>query len=258
MAVSDIPFPFQFAGVRVGRVGGQYVANPSEEERAQSDIDVIMAANRDSIFMVEGGGKEVSEPDMIEALLFGQRAIEPLLQAQEKLGEGGQRAEAHLREGRRWRKAWRRRSARSRSSGCARRTRSTRSTSGTAQLSQIKKDVVAQLCAPGTGAPFEGKEKDVKQAFEDLKYDYMRRMITHEGKRIGGRALRRRSAPSPARWACCRARTARRSSPAARRRAWSPPRSAPPTTSSGWRASRDSPSASSCCTTTSPRTRWAR
>ncbi len=85
MAVSDIPFPFQFAGVRVGRVNGQLVANPSEEERAQSDIDVIMAANRDSIFMVEGGGKEVSEADMIEALLFGQRAIEPLLQAQEKI-----------------------------------------------------------------------------------------------------------------------------------------------------------------------------
>src|ERR1700682_27691 len=57
MAVSDIPCPFQFAGVRVGRVNGQFVANPSEEERAQSDIDVIMAANRDSIFMVAGGGK---------------------------------------------------------------------------------------------------------------------------------------------------------------------------------------------------------
>src|SRR5256884_6045788 len=87
MAVSDIPFPFQFAGVRVGRVGGNLVANPSEEERAQSDIDIIMAANRDSIFMVEGGGKEVSEGDMIEALLFGQRAIEPLLKVQEQMAK---------------------------------------------------------------------------------------------------------------------------------------------------------------------------
>src|SRR3954470_5922260 len=87
MAVSDIPFPFQFAGVRVGRVGGNFIANPSEDERAQSDIDVIMAANRDSIFMVEGGGKEVNEADMIEALLFGQSAIEPLLQIQEKLAK---------------------------------------------------------------------------------------------------------------------------------------------------------------------------
>src|SRR5437588_11649420 len=85
LAVSHVPFPIQFAGVRVGRVNGQFVANPSEEERNQSDIDVIMAANRESIFMVEGGGKEVSENDMIEALLFGQRAIEPLLKAQEEM-----------------------------------------------------------------------------------------------------------------------------------------------------------------------------
>src|SRR3954451_17077604 len=56
------------------------------------------------------------------------------------------------------------------------------------QLSQIKKDVVAQLC--GEGQPFAGKEKDVKTALEDLKYDYMRRMITHDGKRIGARDTR--------------------------------------------------------------------
>src|SRR3954447_17172635 len=87
MAVSDIPFPFQFAGVRVGRVGGQFIANPSEEERAQSDIDVIMAASRDSIFMVEGGAKEIDENTMIEALLFGQRAIEELLDRQERLSK---------------------------------------------------------------------------------------------------------------------------------------------------------------------------
>src|SRR3954471_7754306 len=87
MAVSDIPFPFQFAGVRVGRVNGNLVANPSETEREQSDLDIIMAANRDSIFMVEGGGKEITEEAMIEALLFGQRAIEPLLEVQEKLAK---------------------------------------------------------------------------------------------------------------------------------------------------------------------------
>src|SRR5438445_3500246 len=91
MAVSDVPFRFQFAGVRVGRVGGQFVANPSATARDQSDIDVIMAANRDSIFMVEGGGKEVSENDMIEALLFGQRAIAPLLEAQEQLAKSVKR-----------------------------------------------------------------------------------------------------------------------------------------------------------------------
>src|SRR5207245_11697404 len=83
--VSDIPFPFAFAGVRVGRVGGKFIANPSEQEREQGDVDIVMAASRDSIFMVEGGAKEVDEPTMIEALLFGQQAIHQLLDAQEEM-----------------------------------------------------------------------------------------------------------------------------------------------------------------------------
>src|SRR4051812_28220959 len=85
LAASDIPFPFAFAGVRVGRVGGKLIANPSEEERTQGDLDVIMAASRDSIFMVEGGAKEIDENTMIEALLFGQQAIHQILDAQEQL-----------------------------------------------------------------------------------------------------------------------------------------------------------------------------
>jgi polyribonucleotide nucleotidyltransferase len=187
MAVSDIPFPFQFAGVRVGRVNGNFVANPSETERDQSDLDIIMAANRDSIFMVEGGGKEISEETMIEALLFGQRAIEPLLVAQEQIAKerGAQKRKFEktgLAEGvsdavrgavlERVRGAYARNEKHDRYG----------------ELAQIKKDVVAQLCAEG--APFAGKEKDVKTALEDLKYEYMRRMITHEGKRIGGRDTR--------------------------------------------------------------------
>src|SRR5712664_2457005 len=148
MAVSDIPFPFQFAGVRVGRVAGNFIANPSEDERALSDIDVIMAANRDSIFMVEGGGKEVSEADMVEALLFGQRAIEPLLQAQEQL------AEAVRAEKRSFEKV-------PMAEGVASRVRDAvleRVRAAYAQhakherygqLSKIKKDLVAQLCAEG-------------------------------------------------------------------------------------------------------------
>jgi polyribonucleotide nucleotidyltransferase len=187
MAVSDIPFPFQFAGVRVGRVNGQFVANPSETERDQSDIDVIMAANRDSIFMVEGGGKEVSENDMIEALLFGQRAVEPLLKAQEQL------AEAVKAEKRTFEKVPMAEGVASRvRDAVLERVRAAYTQNDKheryGQLGQIKKDVVEQLCAEGQ--PFAGKEKDVKTALEDLKYEHMRRMITHEGKRIGGRDTR--------------------------------------------------------------------
>ena len=184
LAVSDIPFPFAFAGVRVGRVEGKLIANPSEEERLKSDLDIIMAASRDSIFMVEGGGKEIDEPSMIEALLFGQTAIAGLLDAQEQLRK------SNGREKRKFEKTLL-------AEGVAEKVRAValdrvksaylknEKHERYGELSAIKKDVVKQLCAEG--APFAGKEKDVKTALEDLKYDHMRRMITHEGQRIGQR-----------------------------------------------------------------------
>ncbi|HEX4382363.1 MAG TPA: polyribonucleotide nucleotidyltransferase [Myxococcales bacterium] len=184
MAVSDIPFPFQFAGVRVGKVNGVLIANPTETERETSELDIIMAANRDSIFMVEGGGKEITEEAMIEALLFGQKSLEPLLAAQEQIAKE--------------RGAVKRKFDKTPLvEGVAAKVREVALEKVRAaydlhdkgerygQLSAIKKEVVAQLCTEG--APFHGKDKDVKTALEDLKYDYMRRMITHEGKRIGGR-----------------------------------------------------------------------
>jgi polyribonucleotide nucleotidyltransferase len=184
LALSDIPFPFAFAGVRVGRVGGKFIANPGELEREQGDVDVVMAASRDAIFMVEGGAKEIDENTMVEALLFGQRAIEQLLDKQDELrrAAGKQKRsfeKVPLAEGvpQRVRDAVYQR-VREAYSQDVKHDRY-------GQLSQIKKDVVAQLC--GEGAEFCGYEKDVKQALEDLKYEYMRRMITHEGRRIGGR-----------------------------------------------------------------------
>jgi len=187
MAVSDIPFPFQFAGVRVGKVNGVLIANPSDTERETSELDIIMAANRDSIFMVEGGGKEITEEAMIEALLFGQKALEPLLVAQEQIAKerGAQKRKfdkTPLTEG----VAAKVRDVALEKVRAAYALHEKHERYG--QLSAIKKEVVAQLCAEG--APFHGKDKDVKTALEDLKYDYMRRMITHEGKRIGGRDTR--------------------------------------------------------------------
>jgi polyribonucleotide nucleotidyltransferase len=73
--LSDIPFNGPIAGVRVGRKNGQFIANPTLAERAECDLDVIMAASRDAIVMVEGGAQEVSEQVMVDALLFGQAAV---------------------------------------------------------------------------------------------------------------------------------------------------------------------------------------
>ena len=81
--ISDVPFNGPIAGVRVGRVDGKFIANPTLAQRAEADLDVIMAASRDAIVMVEGGASEVPESVMVDALLFGQAAVQPLLDAQD-------------------------------------------------------------------------------------------------------------------------------------------------------------------------------
>jgi polyribonucleotide nucleotidyltransferase len=85
LEVSDIPFQGPIAGVKVGRVEGKFVANPTAEELEQSDIEIVVAASRNAIIMVEGGAAVVSEEDMLEAVFFGHAAIQPILDAQEEL-----------------------------------------------------------------------------------------------------------------------------------------------------------------------------
>jgi polyribonucleotide nucleotidyltransferase len=83
--LSDIPWAGPLAAVRVGRVDGQLVAFPTFEEREKSDIDMIVAASRDAIIMVEGGMREVPEKDIIDALIFAHEAAQALIDLQEKL-----------------------------------------------------------------------------------------------------------------------------------------------------------------------------
>jgi len=85
LEVSDIPFKGPIAGVRVGRVDGQFIANPTVSQLQDADINLIVAGNRNAVVMVEGGGKFVSEADMIDAIFFGHEAIQPMLDLQEEL-----------------------------------------------------------------------------------------------------------------------------------------------------------------------------
>src|SRR5919109_368559 len=85
LVVSDIPFLGPIAGVKVGRVDGQFVSNPTVEQLANSDMEIVVAASRDAVIMVEGGAAEVSESDLLEAIFFGHAAVQPLINAQEKL-----------------------------------------------------------------------------------------------------------------------------------------------------------------------------
>lgn len=84
-AISETPFDGPIAGVKVGRVNGEFVINPTLEQAEVSDIDLTVAGTKDAINMVEAGSKEVSESDMLDALLFGHEAIKELVAFQETI-----------------------------------------------------------------------------------------------------------------------------------------------------------------------------
>lgn len=87
LEVSDIPFAGPIACVRVGRINGRFRVNPTREEVKNSDINLIVAGSKDAVVMVEGEGLFVKEEDILEAIFFGHRALQPIIDLQVKLKE---------------------------------------------------------------------------------------------------------------------------------------------------------------------------
>jgi polyribonucleotide nucleotidyltransferase len=85
LVISDIPWDGPIGAIRVGRVNGEFIAYPTYEEIEESDLDLIMAGSKEAILTVESNSKEVSEEVILEALEFAQKAIQPLITAQEEM-----------------------------------------------------------------------------------------------------------------------------------------------------------------------------
>ena len=85
--LSDIPFEYPISEVRVARVDGMFLINPSKEQLAESDIDIMIGASKDSVAMVEGEFDEISEEEMLDAISFGHEAIKNQIKAQVALAE---------------------------------------------------------------------------------------------------------------------------------------------------------------------------
>ena len=84
-SISKIPFDGPIAGVKVGRINGEFIINPTAEELEQTDIELTVAGTKEAINMVESGSKEVSEADMLDALMFGHDAVKELCEFEEKI-----------------------------------------------------------------------------------------------------------------------------------------------------------------------------
>jgi DNA polymerase III epsilon subunit family exonuclease len=85
LTISEIPFLGPVATVRVGRVGGEFVVNPTISDLADSELDLVVSGTRDAIMMVEAGSKILPEDVMAEAILFGHRSLQPLIDLQEEM-----------------------------------------------------------------------------------------------------------------------------------------------------------------------------
>jgi polyribonucleotide nucleotidyltransferase len=85
LSISEIPFNGPVGAVRVGRIDGEFVVNPTHEELKTSELDLIVAGTKDAIMMVEAGANILPEAVMAEAILFGHRALQPLVELQEQM-----------------------------------------------------------------------------------------------------------------------------------------------------------------------------
>jgi polyribonucleotide nucleotidyltransferase len=85
LCLSDIPFAGPIGAVRVGRVDGQFVINPTHEQRENSDLDLIYVGNKTDVIMIEGQADELPEDEFIKSLHFAQQAVTKLVEVQEQL-----------------------------------------------------------------------------------------------------------------------------------------------------------------------------
>ncbi len=181
---SDIPFYGPVAGVRIGRIDGQFVAFPTREELARSDMEIVMAATRDAICMVEGDGKEITERDLIDALEWGHRAITPLFDLQDAIKANVGKPKWDVVPVKK-------------DEAIARRV-SELALNRLQDATQIRSkhdryetiDVIGREVAEALGTEFPERAGEVAAAFSALKKHVVRDRVLSTGERIDGRHLR--------------------------------------------------------------------
>ncbi|WP_277057090.1 polyribonucleotide nucleotidyltransferase [Trichlorobacter lovleyi] len=184
LMISDIPFEGPIAGVKVGRVDGKLIANPSAEQLKQSDLEIVVAAGKDAIFMVEGEADFVSEEDLLEAVFFAKDAVQGILAAQEELARQvgvAKREVAPLVVD----EALKAKVKELAFDRIAQAFKIKAKQERYAAVAQIKEEVVAALAEE-----FEGRDKEIKGFIGDIEYDRMRHDVLETGIRIDGRDTR--------------------------------------------------------------------
>jgi polyribonucleotide nucleotidyltransferase len=182
--VSDIPFNGPLAGVRIGRINGEWVMNPTQSQLEESDVDIFLSGSRDAIVMVEGGAQMLPEDAILEALFAGHEAIQPLIQIQEEIRRevGKTKREVPLVELDHAVVRWVEELALTKLKQAL---EIPEKLERYKRIAEVKGEVVLRALEQ-----FPEKQKDIKGAFEELKRNVFRGLVIHQERRIDGRGLK--------------------------------------------------------------------
>lgn len=183
LLISDIPFNNPIAGVRVGRVGGEFIMNPTYEDLAESELDLVIAGTADSIVMVEGEASEISEEDMLGALTFGHEKIKELIKLQLEL------AEAAGKPKRKFAAIEKNEALHSKVSEMAKSKLDDIFSTADKKERKQKLKVLSAEITESLAEEFPESENEVGEIFHDLEKSFLRNMIAEKGKRIDSRGL---------------------------------------------------------------------
>ncbi|NNC87720.1 MAG: polyribonucleotide nucleotidyltransferase, partial [Akkermansiaceae bacterium] len=185
LCISDIPFAGPIGAVRVGRVDGEFVINPTFEQREESDLDLVYVGNRNDAIMIEGAADEVPEADFVKSLRFAQEAVQKLVIAQEELvaqcGKEKREYEVNLPS--------------ESLQQIAEEIAGSRIGDAIQATSKQERDKKVRPLRDEVEAAILEREPEttgfqIEQVFEDLQKKAFRKAILEQGKRADGRATR--------------------------------------------------------------------
>jgi polyribonucleotide nucleotidyltransferase len=182
--LSDVPWYGPFVGVRVIRIDGQFIINPTFQQRDKADLEFVVAVSRDAIVMVEGGADQVSEEAAVDALFFAHREAQPVLDLLEKLRAAigkPKRTFVPPQKDEALHKLVREIGAERMRAAVTVREKHKRHE----QEAQVGQQITAELC--GEGMPYAGRNKEVAEAIAGLHKKTVRDMVLNEAVRIDGR-----------------------------------------------------------------------
>ncbi len=181
LTISDIHFAGPIACVRVGRVDGQFVANPTLSQSLASDIKLIVAGSKTGVVMVEGGSTMVSEADLLEGIFFGHQALQPLIEIQEQLqaamGKPKRAFEPPAKD-----EALAAKLAEIAAERIGQTVAIPEKVARSSAMRALKTDIFEAL-----GEEFVERREEVYEILSDIQKQICRDMILKEGRRIDGR-----------------------------------------------------------------------